>query len=126
MFKMYASNSHSYTHLILALGIVREPTLWGFITSNILEPTLWGFITSNLLEPTLWGFITSNILAYMTLAGLPEGHRLQLAGQGVGAVPLRVLCELAGDLRLDLAVNLGARGGNDQIKLLKFRTDIAQ
>ena len=31
---MCASNSHSYTHLILALGIVREPTVWGFITSK--------------------------------------------------------------------------------------------
>ena len=31
MFRMYARNSHSYTHLILALGIVREPTVWGFI-----------------------------------------------------------------------------------------------
>ena len=31
---MYASNSHSYTHLILALGIVREPTIWVFITSK--------------------------------------------------------------------------------------------
>ena len=31
---MYASNSHSYTHVILALGIVREPTVWGFITSK--------------------------------------------------------------------------------------------
>ena len=30
---MYASNSHSYTHLVLALGIVREPTVWVFITS---------------------------------------------------------------------------------------------
>ena len=34
MFRMYASNSHSYTHLILALGIVRTPTVWGFITSE--------------------------------------------------------------------------------------------
>ena len=34
MFRMYASNSHSYTHLILALGIVREPAVWGFITSE--------------------------------------------------------------------------------------------
>ena len=34
MFRMYASNSHSYTHLILALGIVREPTLWRFIASK--------------------------------------------------------------------------------------------
>ena len=31
---MYASNSHSYTHLILALGIVRERTVWVFITSK--------------------------------------------------------------------------------------------
>ena len=31
---MCAINSHSYTHLILALGIVREPTVWGFITSK--------------------------------------------------------------------------------------------
>ena len=31
---MYASNSHSYTHLILALGIVREPTVWNYITSQ--------------------------------------------------------------------------------------------
>ena len=34
MFRMYASNSHSYTHLILALGIVSEPTIWVFITSE--------------------------------------------------------------------------------------------
>ena len=29
-------NSQSYTHLILALGIVREPTVWGFITSKYI------------------------------------------------------------------------------------------
>ena len=34
MFGMYASNSHSYTHLILALCIVIEPALWVFITSE--------------------------------------------------------------------------------------------
>ena len=34
MLRMCASNSHSYTHLILALGIVRKPTVWGFITSK--------------------------------------------------------------------------------------------
>ena len=33
-FIMYASNSHSYTHLILALGIVRERISWVFITSR--------------------------------------------------------------------------------------------
>ena len=33
---MCASNYHSYTHFILALGIVREPTVWvlNFITSK--------------------------------------------------------------------------------------------
>jgi hypothetical protein len=30
MLRMYASNSHTYTHLILAMGIVREPTVWVF------------------------------------------------------------------------------------------------
>ena len=34
MIRMCASNSHSYTHLILALGIVRKPTVWVFITSK--------------------------------------------------------------------------------------------
>ena len=34
MFRMCASNSHSYTHLIQALGIVRELTVWVFITSK--------------------------------------------------------------------------------------------
>ena len=34
MFRMYASTYHSYTHLILALGVVREPTVWGFNTSE--------------------------------------------------------------------------------------------
>ena len=34
MFRMYAIHSHSYTHLILALGIVREATVWVFITSK--------------------------------------------------------------------------------------------
>ena len=31
---MCARNYHSYTHLILALCIVREPTVWGFMTST--------------------------------------------------------------------------------------------
>ena len=34
MFRMYAYNSHICTHLTLALGIVREPTIWIFITSK--------------------------------------------------------------------------------------------
>ena len=34
MLRMCASNSHSYTHLIQALGIVREPPVWVFITSK--------------------------------------------------------------------------------------------
>ena len=47
MFRMYASNSHSYTHLILALGIV--------------ESLQYGYL------------LLQNILAYMTLAGLLLG-----------------------------------------------------
>ena len=31
---MYVSNPHSYTHLILPLGIVRDATVWVFITSE--------------------------------------------------------------------------------------------
>ena len=34
MLRMCASNSHSYTHLIQALGIVRQPTVWVFISSQ--------------------------------------------------------------------------------------------
>ena len=41
MLRMYASNSHSYTHLILALGIVREPTVWVFITSQYRGIMTW-------------------------------------------------------------------------------------
>ena len=35
-FILVKDNSHRYTHLILALGIVREPTVWGFITSKYI------------------------------------------------------------------------------------------
>ena len=31
---MYARNYHSYTHFILALGIVRKSSVWVFITSK--------------------------------------------------------------------------------------------
>ena len=31
---MYATDSYSYTHLILVLGIVRAPTVWVFRTSQ--------------------------------------------------------------------------------------------
>ena len=34
MLRMCASNSHGYTHLIQALGIVRKPTVWVFVTSE--------------------------------------------------------------------------------------------
>ena len=34
MFGVCARNYHSYTHLLLALSVVREPTVWGFITSK--------------------------------------------------------------------------------------------
>ena len=34
MFRVCARDYHSYTHLLLALGIVSEPTVWKFITSK--------------------------------------------------------------------------------------------
>ena len=34
MIRVCAHNYHSYTHLILALGIVRELTVWSFMTSE--------------------------------------------------------------------------------------------
>ena len=34
MFRVCALNYHSYTHLIPALGIVREPTIWVCMTSK--------------------------------------------------------------------------------------------
>ena len=34
MLRVCARYYHSYTHLILAQGIVREPTVWGFIAST--------------------------------------------------------------------------------------------
>ena len=34
MLRVCARYYHSYTHLILAQGIVREPTVWVFITSK--------------------------------------------------------------------------------------------
>ena len=34
---MYANNSHSYTNLIVVLGIVRKPTVRGLLFQNILE-----------------------------------------------------------------------------------------
>ena len=57
MLRMYASNSHSYAHSILALGIVREPTVWGFITSqypgihDIGLPTYYPVTQSTIVVP---------------------------------------------------------------------------
>ena len=57
MFRMYASNSHSNTYLILALGIVREPTVWGCITSkypgihDIGRATIFTSFVKGLLQP---------------------------------------------------------------------------
>ena len=55
MIRMCASNSHSYTHLILALGIVRKPTVWVFITSKYLGTHDIGLpnISAGLLDVSL-------------------------------------------------------------------------
>ena len=57
MFRMYASNSHSHTHLILALGIVREPTVWGFIIHNILAYMTSAWLLHDPRSPRLSGSV---------------------------------------------------------------------
>ena len=58
---MYATNSHSYTHLILALGIVREPTVWGVITQypGIHDIGLATESTAAFHEIRIWGDLVS-------------------------------------------------------------------
>ena len=63
MFKLYASSSHSYTNLILALGIVREPTLWVLLLQNILT--------------------------YMKLGGLLGGHGFTAENRAVKLLDMR-------------------------------------
>ena len=38
MFRVRARTYHNYTHLILALGIVREPTVWALLLQNAPAP----------------------------------------------------------------------------------------
>ena len=38
---MCARNNHSYTHLILALGIVRKPTVWRLLLHNTPAHMTW-------------------------------------------------------------------------------------
>ena len=62
---MYAINSHRCTHLTLDLGIIREPTVWEFITSqypdthNIGLPRITGLglvLTTGPLRATVFLF----------------------------------------------------------------------
>ena len=48
---MCARNSHSYTHLIIVVGIVREPIVWVFITSKY--PGIHEIGLPNLIEGPL-------------------------------------------------------------------------
>jgi hypothetical protein len=81
MLRMYASNSHSYTHLILALGIVREPTVWDFITSNISWHTLhWpAYYCTTILAHVLYTRTSTTIHAHVlhTRTHAPEGGALE-------------------------------------------------
>ena len=57
---MCASNSHSYTHLIQALGIVRKPTVWGIYNFKISWHTWhWPAYCNRVYARTkpLWGAI---------------------------------------------------------------------
>ena len=57
MIRMCASNSHSYTHLIKALGIVREHTVWEFITSQYPGIHDIGLATICVQTDHVWGSI---------------------------------------------------------------------
>ena len=60
MLRMCASNYHSYTHLIQALGIVREPTVWGFITSKYPGTHDIGLPTGGMHLAEIHGRITAH------------------------------------------------------------------
>ena len=84
MFKIqYASNSHSYNGLILALGIVRKPTVWGLLLHNILAyMTLAGILTQS---------YTSEFIGGRASDARDEGGYLRLSAQ-CAVVHLREQC----------------------------------
>ena len=53
---VYARNYHSYTHLLLALGIIREPKIWWLIKSKYLAVLLTGVAPArpSTLERVVW------------------------------------------------------------------------
>jgi hypothetical protein len=53
MIRMHANHSHSYTRLILALGIVREPTEWGFY--YFIKPLAYTTLAGLLVVQHTWG-----------------------------------------------------------------------
>ena len=67
MFRMYASNSNSYIHLIRALGIVTAPTVWVLLLQNILA----------YMTLASWPTAPSRVLIVVRHAerGVPAEHR---------------------------------------------------
>ena len=64
MFRMYATDLHSYAHLILDLGIAREPILWSLLAYNILTYMTLGWLLYE--DPSTHGLfdfhLSSNII----------------------------------------------------------------
>ena len=75
MFRMYASNSHSYTHLIQALGIVRKPTVWVFLTSKYPGTHDIGLPSVRSWEPP----------TPLALLALPDGSKSSRSGAHIMA-----------------------------------------
>ena len=88
---MYASNSHSYTHLILALGIVREPTVWVFITLKYPGIHDIGLLTQ--WHDTIDSCITRDRQRHATMLAMPPRHRASAISHQAGSSRLR-LCVL--------------------------------
>ena len=54
MIRMCTHNYHSYSYLTLALGIVREPTVWGLLLQNTpAHMTLAGLVASESVQVTI-------------------------------------------------------------------------
>ena len=71
MFRMYANNSHSYTNLIVVLGIVRKPTVRGLLFQNILEYTTLACLILHLRDEAWFCFDD----ALLDLVRAPGGVR---------------------------------------------------
>ena len=80
MFRVCACNNHSNTHVILALNITREPTVWGCMTSEYT-------CTHDTGRPTR-RLVLSNQLDAVAVA-LHGSHVVELSPDSTGAAHAR-------------------------------------